>query len=499
MDRSLVTMEKIVSLAKRRGFVFPGSDIYGGLANSWDYGPYGSQLKKNIKDHWWNTFVESRDDIVGVDAAIIMNPRVWEASGHISGFNDFLIECKECHERVRPDQHLDSDNQRVFTAVFSEMMFKRMEAERLRREAGSEPSLNMLTAEQCEKEVEDLGTRILEVLRTIPCPHCGKREWSHPTLFNLMFKTFVGPTEESANIVYLRPETAQAMFVDFPLIATTSRKRLPFGVGQIGKAFRNEITPGNFIFRTREFEQMEIEYFFDPEKHPWNDVFESWKSEMESWMRMVGMDMDHVHPTEIPEGDRAHYSSRTIDFEFDYPFGRKELFGLAYRTDYDLARHAEFSRRDMMWENPETKKKLVPHVIEPTFGLDRALLAILLSAYDEEVVEGGETRTVLHLAKSIAPVKVAVFPLLKNKPELVAKAREVFDSLRKDFVCEFDDNGNVGKRYRRQDEIGTPYCVTIDFETLDNGTVTVRDRDTMQQDRVAITDLREVMRDRLSD
>ncbi len=498
MDKAKMTMEKVVSLAKRRGFVFPGSDIYGGLANSWDYGPYGAQLKKNIKDHWWKTFVESRDDMVGLDAAIIMNPKVWEASGHISGFNDFLVECKECHERVRPDQHLDAVNQNSFMLSFSEMTFKRMEVEKLKREATGDPSsVNEATVSRYEKDIQLLGAKILGALRTIRCPHCGKQEWSHPTLFNLMFKTFIGPAEDTANIAYLRPETAQAMFVDFPLIAGVSRKRLPFGVAQIGKAFRNEITPGNFIFRTREFEQMEIEYFFDSKKSEWNDVFGYWQGEMESWMRSVGMDMDRVHPTEIPETDRAHYSTRTVDFEFDYPFGRKELFGLACRTDYDLSRHEKFSGRDMTWQDPETKEKITPFVVEPTFGVDRGLLAILLSAYDEEAIssEPGkeEVRTVLRFAKAIAPVKVAVFPLLKNKPELVAKAREVFDILKKDVVCEFDDNGNVGKRYRRQDEIGTPYCVTIDFQTLDDGTVTVRDRDTMKQTRVSLADLGEYL------
>lgn len=489
MNTAEITMDKIVSLAKRRGFVFPGSDIYGGLANSWDYGPYGAQLKKNIKDHWWKTFVESRDDMVGLDAAIVMNPKVWEASGHISGFNDFLVECKECHERLRPDQHLDAVNQNEFMLSFSEMTFKKMEIEKLKREA----SPDQATVEKYEHDIEKLAEKLFGALRTIACPHCGKRDWSHPTLFNLMFKTFIGPAEESANIAYLRPETAQAMFVDFPLVAQVSRKRLPFGIAQIGKAFRNEITPGNFIFRTREFDLMEFEYFFNPKKQDWKELFAYWQGEMEAWMRAVGMDMERVHSIDIPDGERAHYSERTVDFEFDYPFGRKELFGLAYRTDYDLNRHAKFSAKDTSWQDPETKEKIIPHVIEPAFGSDRGLLAILLSAYDEEVVssEPGkeETRTVLHLAKAIAPVKVAVFPLMKNKPELVAKAREVFDLLKKDVVCEFDDNGNVGKRYRRQDEIGTPYCVTIDFQTLDDGTVTVRDRDTMKQDRVSLADL----------
>lgn len=497
MDKAKITMDMIVSLTKRRGFVFPGSDIYGGLSNSWDYGPYGAQLKKNIKDHWWKTFVESRDDMVGLDAAIIMNPKVWEASGHISGFNDFLVECKECHERLRPDQHLDAANQNAFMLAFSEMTFKKMEVDKLKRGAAAEASVDEVAIQRFEKDIERLATKVLGALRTIECPHCGKRDWSHPTLFNLMFKTFIGPAEDTANVAYLRPETAQAMFVDFPLVAGASRKRLPFGIAQIGKAFRNEITPGNFVFRTREFDLMEFEYFFDPTKQNWEELFTYWQTEMESWMRAVGMDMDRVHAVDIPEEERAHYSKRTLDFEFDYPFGQKELFGLAYRTDYDLNRHMKFSGKDASWQDPETKEKIVPHVIEPAFGSDRAFLAILLSAYDEEVIpsESGkeDSRVVLRLAKSIAPVKVAVFPLMKNKPELVAKAREVFDILKKDVVCEFDDNGNVGKRYRRQDEIGTPYCVTVDFQTLDDGTVTVRDRDTMKQDRVSLADLGEYL------
>lgn len=502
MDKAKITMDMVVSLAKRRGFVFPGSDIYGGLSNSWDYGPYGAQLKKNIKDHWWKTFVESRDDMVGLDAAIIMNPKVWEASGHISGFNDFLVECKECHERLRPDQHLDVANQNAFMLAFSEMTFKKMEVDKLKREATAEAPADETTIQRFEKDIEKLATKVFGALRTIECPHCGKRDWSHPTLFNLMFKTFIGPAEDTANIAYLRPETAQAMFVDFSLIAGVSRKRLPFGIAQIGKAFRNEITPGNFIFRTREFDLMEFEYFFDPAKQNWEELFTYWRGEMESWMRAVGMDMDRVHAVDIPEEERAHYSKRTLDFEFDYPFGQKELFGLAYRTDYDLLRHAKFSGQDMTWQDPETKEQITPHVIEPAFGSDRGLLAILLSAYDEEILssESGkeESRVVLRLAKAIAPVKVAVFPLMKNKPDLVAKAREVFDILKKDVVCEFDDNGNVGKRYRRQDEIGTPYCVTIDFQTLDDGTVTVRDRDTMKQDRVSLADLGSYLWEHLS-
>lgn len=432
-------MEKIISLAKRRGFVFPGSEIYGGLANSWDYGPYGAQLKKNIKDHWWKFFVESREDMVGMDAALIMNPRVWEASGHVANFTDPLTECDKCHTRFRADQ----------------------------------------------------------VDMTKPCPNCGKGKLVDPKTFNLMLKTFLGPAEESANIAYLRPETAQAMFVDFASVQQTSRKKLPFGIAQIGKAFRNEITPGNFIFRTREFEQMEIEYFFDPKKSDWEKLFDGLKTDMEAWMEAVGITKSKTHAVDIPDGERAHYSKRTIDFEFEYPFGQKELFGLAYRGDYDLEQHEKHSQQELRYLDPETNEKVRPHVIEPSLGVDRAMLAVLLSAYEEQEVKEGDIRTVLHLKPSIAPVQVAVFPLMKNKPELVEKAREVYQVLKKDFRVEWDDNGNVGKRYRRQDEIGTPFCVTIDFDTIGQGedkslegTVTIRDRDTMEQKRVKIEELK---------
>lgn len=440
-------MEKIISLAKRRGFVFPGSEIYGGLANSWDYGPYGAQLKKNIKDHWWKFFVESRDDMVGLDAALIMNPKVWGASGHVGNFSDPLVECRKCHSRFRAD-HLG------FT---------------------------------------DASGKVID-RKDINCPECGKNDWAEAQQFNLMLKTFLGPAEESANVAYLRPETAQAMFVDFAMIQQTSRKKLPFGVAQIGKAFRNEITPGNFIFRTREFEQMEIEYFFNPEKTKWEEKFDELKQDMEAWMKAVGIDPTKTHAVDIPDGERAHYSKRTIDFEFDYPFGQKELFGLAYRGDYDMEQHEKVSGQELRYLDPETNEKVRPHVIEPSLGVDRGMLAILLSAYEEQQLEGDDVRTVLHLKPAIAPVQVAIFPLLKNKPELVEKAREVYDLLRQNFRVEFDDNGNVGKRYRRQDEIGTPYCVTIDFDTLGEnkeleGTVTVRDRDSMKQERVKIEDL----------
>lgn len=438
-------MEKIVSLCKRRGFVFPGSELYGGLANSWDFGPYGVQLKKNIKDHWWKFFVEQRDDVVGLDAAIIMNPKVWEASGHIANFTDPLVECKKCRSRFRADQ--------------------------------------LMTEEELKE---------LKASASWSCPSCGESNGLvQPKKFNLMLKTFLGPAEETANVAYLRPETAQAMFVDFVTVQQTSRKRLPFGIAQSGRAFRNEITPGNFIFRTREFDLMEFEYFFDPKKSNWEEIFEVWKTEMENWMKVVGIDLKKTHAVDIPDGERAHYSQRTIDFEFEYPFGQKELFGLAYRGDYDLQQHEKMSGQELRYLDPETNERILPHVIEPAFGADRAMLAILLSAFEEQKLEGGDVRTVLHLKPIIAPVQVAVFPLMKNKTELVVKAREVFDGLRTHFRCEFDDNGNVGKRYRRQDEIGTPYCVTVDFDSLEDSAVTVRDRDTMKQERVKIVELQE--------
>jgi glycyl-tRNA synthetase len=425
-------MEKIVSLAKRRGFVFPGSEIYGGLANSWDYGPLGVELKNNIKTLWWDRFVHRRDDMVGLDAALIMNPKVWEASGHLSNFSDPLVECKKCHERFREDQ--------------------------------------------------------IDIKE--PCPNCKTKDaFTQPKQFNLMFKTFIGPAEDQANVAYFRPETAQAIFVDFKNILDTSRKQLPFGVAQIGKAFRNEITPGNFIFRTREFEQMEIEYFIPAPagEGDWMGFFEYWRKEMNAWMEDAGIDASRVHEAEIPDGERAHYSKRTIDFEFDYPFGRKELYGLAYRTDFDLKNHF----KEPPYKNSETGEAFWPHVIEPSLGVDRTLLAVLLSAYTED----GD-RVYLKLKPKLAPYKAAVFPLLHNKPQLVEAARKVYDDLRKKFVVAWDDRGNIGKRYYAQDEIGTPYCITVDFDTLGDGddknlkgTVTVRDRDSGKQERVSINEL----------
>ncbi len=421
------SMEKIVSLAKRRGFIFSGSEIYGGLANSWDYGPLGVELKNNIKQLWWKRFVQDRDDIVGIDAALIMNPKVWEASGHLQEFTDPLVECKKCRRRFRQDEIPDR------------------------------------------------------------CPDCGG-ELGEARQFNLMFKTNLGPVEDEKSIVYLRPETAQAMFVDFKNVLDTTRKTLPFGIAQIGKAFRNEITPGNFIFRTREFEQMEIEYFIPVPKteEDWQKHFEYWKNEMMSWIKDIGLDLGKIHGAEIPDGERAHYSKRTIDFEYEFPFGRSELYGLAYRTDFDLKNH------NLRYKDPETGEEFYPHVIEPTWGVDRSVLAVLVQGYEED----GE-RVVLKLKPQLAPYKVAIFPLLANKPELVDLAREIYLDLKKDFMVAFDDRGNIGKRYYSQDEIGTPWCVTVDFDSLEDKSVTVRDRDTAKQERVGIEDLKQYFTDGL--
>ena len=422
------TMEKIVALCKRRGFVYQGSEVYGGLAGTWDYGPLGVTLKHNIKNLWWKMFVSARTDMYGVDAAILMNQAVWKASGHVGGFADPLVECKKCKKRFRAD-HLED---------------------------------------------------------TKKCPECGG-ELGEEKQFNMMFKTQVGAAEDEGSVSYLRPETAQGMFVNFKNVVDSFHPKLPFGLAQIGKAFRNEIAPRDFVFRTREFEQMEIEYFVH--ERDWDAQFEYWRTQMIAWMDMIGLSKKKIHEVEVAAADRAHYSKRTIDFEYEFPFGTKELYGLAYRTDFDLKNHAAASGVDISYFDEETKERLTPHVIEPTFGVDRTVLALLSEAYTEDEL-GGETRTYLKLPAIIAPVKIAVFPLLKNKPDLVQKARELFASLKAQYdAVVFDDNGNIGKRYRRQDEIGTPYCVTVDFDTLEDNAVTVRDRDTGEQKRVAIADL----------
>jgi glycyl-tRNA synthetase len=474
MQQDLI--EKIVSLCKRRGFVFPGSEIYGGLANSWDYGPLGTELKNNIKQLWWKRFVQQRDDMVGIDAALVMNPKVWEASGHLATFTDPLVECKYCHQRFRAD-HLDLES----ITVNKENAEKRMQ----------------LGLELNDDDLFDSNQKEF----SWKCPNCKKENQGNPPRqFNLMLKTFLGPAEEAANVAYFRPETAQAMFVQFKNVLDTSRKTLPFGIAQIGKAFRNEITPGNFIFRTREFEQMEIEYFFaDPKEDDskWQEQFEMWHKEMRAWMEKdLGLDMAKVHELEVPAEDRAHYSKRTVDFEFEFPFGKKELYGLAYRTNFDLTNHMKASGQSLEYRDPFTNEVCVPHVIEPTWGVDRSVLAVLVNAYQESGNDD-DKRVYLKLPIKLAPYKVAVFPLLKNKPELVAKARKIYDELRQDFMVAWDDRGNVGKRYYSQDEIGTPYCVTVDFDSLENDTVTIRDRDTTQQERVGISELKSYIQSKM--
>jgi len=439
-----VSLDTIVSLAKRRGFVFPGSEIYGGLAGTFDYGPHGVALKNNLKALWWRTFVEERDDMYGVDASVIMNPKAWVASGHVAGFSDPLVECSNCKKRFRAD-HL-----------------------------------------------EDLSV----------CPECKKEgTLSEPRQFNMMFKTSVGATEDESSVAYLRPETAGGMFVNFKNIVDAYHPKLPFGMAQIGKAFRNEIAPREFVFRLREFEQMEIEYFVRPDA--WEEAFTRWEGDVRAYAEAIGLSMDRFHPTEIAGEDLAHYSKRTIDLEYEYPFGRRELWGLAYRTDFDLRAHMDTSGVSLEYLDEENKEKLVPHVIEPSFGLDRTFLAVLASAYDEDEL-GGETRTVLRFTPKVAPVKAMVSPLLKNKPELVEKARVVRAALRKVHPSiAWDDNGNIGKRYRRQDEIGTPWCVTVDFDTLGEtpelkDTVTVRDRDTGEQRRMTIDEVADLLRNALA-
>jgi glycyl-tRNA synthetase len=454
-------MDKIISLSKRRGFIFPGSEIYGGLANSWDYGPLGVELKNNIKKLWWKMFVQERGDIVGVDSDIIMNPKVWEASGHVATFNDPLVEDKKTHERFRLD-HLLEDNGVDVKGMTFEQMVAKIDELKLKSPAGN--------------------------------------ELTDPKKFNMMFRTHLGPIEDEKSMVYLRPETAQGMFTNFKQIAESMRRRIPFGIAQIGKVFRNEITPGNFIFRTREFEQMEIEYFVHPsegEKH-----FDHWLDEQRRWIKAAGIDESKVKYVEIAEADRAHYSKRSIDTEFVYPFGQKELYGLAYRTDYDLANHEKKSGQDLKFKDPVTNEAYLPHVIEPTWGLTRTFLAVLLSAYSETEARSGkddavhDTEVTLRLPKELAPIKIAILPLSK-KEELAGPAGEVHQALRKHWMTQYDETGSIGKRYRRQDEIGTPYCITVDFDTLNDQAVTVRDRDTMQQERVRIPELLAYFKEKL--
>ena len=454
MENSMKNMETVVTLAKGRGFIYPGSEIYGGLANSWDYGPLGVELKNNIKRAWWKKFVQECPYNVGLDSAIIMNPETWVASGHLGGFSDPLMDCKNCKTRHRADKLIED-----YVA-----------------QNGLSDNPAAMSDAQMSEYIKEHG---------IACPDCGSHDFTDIRKFNLMFKTFQGVTEDSTSTLYLRPETAQGIFVNFKNIARTTRKKVPFGVAQIGKSFRNEITPGNFIFRTREFEQMELEFFCKPGTDL--EWFEFWRGYCRDWLLNLGMDKDSLRLRDHDKDELCFYSKATTDFEFLFPFGWGELWGVADRTDYDLTQHANHSGESMEYFDPETNEKYIPYVIEPSLGADRVLLAFFCNAYDEEKDEKGDTRVVLRLHPALAPFKAAVLPLSKK---LSDKASEVYTELSKYFNIDFDDAGSIGKRYRREDEIGTPICITYDFDSLEDGCVTVRDRDTMEQKRIPITDLK---------
>lgn len=456
------TMEKIVALAKARGFVYPGSEIYGGLANTWDYGNLGVELKNNVKKAWWKKFIQESPYNVGVDCAILMNPQTWIASGHLGSFSDPLMDCKCCHERFRADKLIEDFAKEKDIALRC--------------------SVDGWTNEEMKNFVDE---------HEIPCPSCGKHDFTDIRQFNLMFKTFQGITEDSKAVVYLRPETAQGIFVNFKNVQRTSRKKIPFGIGQIGKSFRNEITPGNFTFRTREFEQMELEFFCEPGTDM--EWFHYWRQFCKDWLISLGMKEEEMRLRDHDPEELSFYSKGTTDIEFLFPFGWGELWGIADRTDYDLGRHQEVSGEPMEYFDDEKKEKYIPYVVEPSLGADRVTLAFLCGAYDEEELEGGDVRTVLRFHPFLAPVKVAVLPLSKKLGE---GAEKVFAELSKDWNCEYDDRGAIGKRYRRQDEIGTPFCITYDFDSETDGMVTVRDRDSMEQERVAISELREYFRNK---
>jgi glycyl-tRNA synthetase len=448
-------MDEIVSWCKRRGFIFPSCEIYGGLANSYSYGPYGSQLKKNIKEIWWKRFVENRKDMVGIDGPILLNPKLWEASGHTSGFNAALVDCKECKKRFRAD-HLVEEAMGI----------------------------------DLEGRNDDMTKALKE--KKVPCPNCGKSNWTDVRDFNEMFITTMnGVTDEVGNYlpVYLRPETAGAIFMDYKNVVDSTRVKIPFGIAQIGKAFRNEIVTGNFIFRIREFEQMEIEYFIHPNAD-WEEMFENWLVQQKDFATEIGINEELLSRYEHPKEKLSHYSKKTTDTMFKFPFGVQELFGLANRSDFDLLSHSKCSGKELNYTDEKTGERYIPHVLEPTFGLDRAILASMVSSYEEEKLDNGESRIVMKFPLKIAPVKIAIFPLLKNKSDLIKKAEDVYNSLKGKWLCEYDDNGNIGKRYRRQDEIGTPFCITIDFDTIEkDNSVTVRNRDTMKQERIELNKL----------
>ena len=449
------TMDKIVALAKSRGFVHPGSEIYGGLANTWDFGILGVELKNNIKQAWWQKFVKESPTNVGVDCAILMNPQTWVASGHLGSFSDPLMDCKECHERFRADKIIEDYVQEKGIRL--------------------ESAVDGWTQEQMKNFIEE---------NQIPCPSCGKHNFTDIRQFTLMFKTFQGVTEDAKNTVYLRPETAQGIFVNFKNVQRTSRKKIPFGICQVGKSFRNEITPGNFIFRVREFEQMEMEFFCEPDTDL--EWFAYWKKYCIDWLKSLGMKEEEMRVRDHDKEELSFYSKATTDVEFLFPFGWGELWGIADRTDYDLTQHQNVSGQDLTYFDDQKNQKYIPYVIEPSVGVERLFLAFLCGAYDEEEIGEGDVRTVLHFHPALAPVKIGVLPLSKKLNE---GAEKVFNQLSRKYNCEFDDRGNIGKRYRRQDEIGTPFCITYDFDSETDGCVTVRFRDSMEQERVAIADL----------
>ena len=467
MENSKATMEKIVALAKNRGYVYPGSEIYGGLANTWDYGPLGVEFKNNVKKAWWKKFVQESKYNVGLDAAILMNPRTWEASGHIGGFADPLIDCKECRSRFRADKLIED----------------------YRSEKGlPEEAIDGWSNEKLEEYIRD---------EQIACPECGKSNYTNIRQFNLMFKTFQGVTEDSQSQIYLRPETAQGIFVNFKNVQRTSRKKIPFGIAQIGKSFRNEITPGNFTFRTREFEQMELEFFCKPgEDLEW---FNYWRTYCVDFLKSLGMTMENIRTRDHEKEELSHYSNATTDIEFLFPFGWGELWGIADRTDFDLSKHAEFSGQDMTYLDPDTNERYVPYCIEPSLGADRVALAFLVDAYDEEVLSTDDngkedTRIVLRLHPALAPFKAAVLPLSKK---LSVVAEPIFEELSKYFNVDYDASGSIGKRYRREDEIGTPFSICVDFDTKTDGCVTIRDRDTMEQIRIPVSEVRSYIEEKL--
>ena len=454
-------METIVNLCKSRGFIYPGSEIYGGLANTWDYGPLGVELKNNVKALWRKKFIQERKEVVGLDAAILMNPETWVASGHLSSFSDPLIDCKECKTRHRADK------------LIEEWAYKN----------GKDIVADGWSDEELLNYIID---------NKIVCPNCGKLNFTNIRKFNLMFKTFQGVTEDSTSTVYLRPETAQGIFVDFKSVLRTTRKKMPMGIAQVGKAFRNEITPGNFTFRTREFEQMELEFFCKPGTDL--EWFKYWKEFCKNWLLNLGMKEENIRLRDHSKEELVFYSKATTDIEFAFPFGWGELWGIADRTDYDLTSHINHSKQDLSYLDPETNEKYVPYVIEPSLGADRVTLAFLCNGYENQILEDGDSRVVLHLHPALAPYKVAILPLSKK---LSDKANEIFDNLSKKFSCDYDEAGSIGKRYRREDEIGTPYCLTVDFDTLEDGKVTLRDRDTMEQVRLPINEVEKYIEERI--